>query len=343
MAQAVVTEGGTVQVTRVQARTVVTGAQAGAPGPQGVPGVAGSAGATGATGATGPAGPTGATGATGAAGATGSAGAAGVVQSVVAGTNITVNSADPAHPVVSSTASGTTIANDTIWAAQGDIVVASGNDAAAILSKGASGTVLTAGASTLSWVTPKNIATDTVWAAKGDLIVATANDTAAVLSIGSTGDVLTVAGGTAVWSAPAGGGVAAGSIIGMTAYQPVTDTTVLTGTASAITDVDATNLAVTFTVPASGKVLVELECLGSVSTTTTMHWGLRESTTTIKECQTLNGNLNNIRVKASFVITGLTPAASKTYKWSYRTVTGTLAMYAGPTFGVATMKVTALG
>ncbi len=50
--------------------------------------------------------------------------------------------------------SSTTIANDTIWAAQGDIVVATGNDAAAVLAKGAAGTVPTAGASTLAYALP---------------------------------------------------------------------------------------------------------------------------------------------------------------------------------------------
>jgi len=43
---------------------------------------------------------------------------------------------------------------DGAWAAAGDLVVGTGNDTAAILSKGASGQVLTAGASTLSWQTP---------------------------------------------------------------------------------------------------------------------------------------------------------------------------------------------
>ena len=88
--------------------TGLTGADstvAGPTGDQGIQGITGATGATGPTGATGAdstvAGPTGPTGATGA------TGAAGVVQSIVAGTNVTVNSADPANPVVNSTASGT--------------------------------------------------------------------------------------------------------------------------------------------------------------------------------------------------------------------------------------------
>ena len=87
-------------------------------GPQGLQGIQGEKGDTGDTGATGPQGPigpegpTGAdgpqgiqgekgdTGDTGATGPQGPAGADGVVASVVGGTNITVDSVDPANPVV---------------------------------------------------------------------------------------------------------------------------------------------------------------------------------------------------------------------------------------------------
>lgn len=72
----------------------------GATGPQGPQGPQGNTGATGATGPQGPQGPQGATGTTGA------TGAPGLIQSVVAGSNITVNNADPANPIVSATATG---------------------------------------------------------------------------------------------------------------------------------------------------------------------------------------------------------------------------------------------
>lgn len=75
-------------------------------GPAGPTGATGPAGPTGPTGATGPKGDTGATGATGPAGADGAPGADGIVQSIVAGDNITVDSTDPANPVVASTATG---------------------------------------------------------------------------------------------------------------------------------------------------------------------------------------------------------------------------------------------
>lgn len=58
------------------------------------------------TGAKGDKGDTGATGAKGDTGDTGPQGIPGVVQSIVAGTNVTVDSTDPANPVVSSTGGG---------------------------------------------------------------------------------------------------------------------------------------------------------------------------------------------------------------------------------------------
>lgn len=51
----------------------------------------------------------GSTGATGPTGSTGTAGSPGVIQSVVAGSGITVDSSDPANPIVTATASDTSI------------------------------------------------------------------------------------------------------------------------------------------------------------------------------------------------------------------------------------------
>lgn len=68
----------------------------------GPPGPQGPQGPQGPTGATGSQGPTGSTGATGSQGPTGATGAAGVVQAVVAGTNVTVDSTNPANPIVSA-------------------------------------------------------------------------------------------------------------------------------------------------------------------------------------------------------------------------------------------------
>ena len=65
-----------------------------------------------------------------------------------------------------STVAGTaaSVATDTIWAAAGDLPVGTGVHTAGVLTKGAAGTVLTAGASTLAWGYP---ALTTVDAAQG--------------------------------------------------------------------------------------------------------------------------------------------------------------------------------
>lgn len=71
-------------------------------GDKGDTGATGSQGPTGATGPIGLTGPQGAKGDKGETGSTGAAGAPGVVQSIVAGTNVTVDSTNPAAPIVSA-------------------------------------------------------------------------------------------------------------------------------------------------------------------------------------------------------------------------------------------------
>lgn len=78
------------------AHVILAGAEQGPPGPAGAEGEEGPTGATGPTGVTGPSGPSGPTG------------ASGVVQSIVPGTNVTVDDTDPANPVVSSVGGGGT-------------------------------------------------------------------------------------------------------------------------------------------------------------------------------------------------------------------------------------------
>lgn len=113
-------------------------------------------------------------------------------------------------PAGADGADGASLATDVLWAAAGDIVVATGNDAAAVLSVGSEGDVLTVVSGVPAWDAPAaggDITTDPAWAAAGDLIVATGNNAASVLSVGSEGDVLTVASGVPAWEAPTGGAV----------------------------------------------------------------------------------------------------------------------------------------
>jgi hypothetical protein len=121
-----------------------------------------------------------------------------------------------------------------------------------------------------------------------------------------------------------------------------------------IEDADATNLAVTFTAPASGNVLVRLTAQ-SIPDTGANHqgaqhqWGLRESTTTIAGPHTVsrdtagNGYTFVQAASVAFPITGLTPGNSYTYKWAHLvTASGTASIGASSNNGPAVMEVWAL-
>ncbi len=70
----------------------------------------------------------------------------------------------------SAASQATTIANDTLWAAAGDILYATANDTGAVLSKGTAGQVLQIGASAPSWV---NNFTDVTFSSSGTLATGT--------------------------------------------------------------------------------------------------------------------------------------------------------------------------
>jgi hypothetical protein len=150
----------------------------------------------------------------------------------------------------------------------------------------------------------------------------------------SSGTVTTIEGGSA------------SGVLAYTSYNPGTLSSYTT-TSTTVSDVDATNLAVTFTAPTSGKVLVTLSGVGGASGTANDNslWALRESTTTIagpSNAHAGNGSANS-NLTMSFVITGLTGGSSYTYKWAWKSSVGTntARLYAGT--GIqAVMTVTAL-
>lgn len=98
--------------------------------------------------------------------------------------------------------------------------------------------------------------------------------------------------------------------------------------ASALSDVDGTNLKIPFVVPASGKVLVRLNALVRMKDNSSqMLWGLRDNTTladvgvTHQLVAYNQGNTVNekaYRATAEFVVTGLTPGEAKNYRWGHR-------------------------
>lgn len=132
-------------------------------------------------------------------------------------------------------------------------------------------------------------------------------------------------------------------------YNPPTDAVYSTLSTSFI-DVNATNLAVTFVAPASGKVLVRLTALTGIGGGDVGYWNLREGTSNLAETASYMVVNSIERASQAVVVTGLTPGSSHTYKWGFRVRVGglvdrTLYIYAGsadPMFGPAVMEVWAL-
>jgi len=88
-------------------------------------------------------------------------------------------------------------------------------------------------------------------------------------------------------------------------------------------DIDATNLAVTFTVPASGNVLVVLDAVHALPAAgNAIFWSLRQGSSNVvgSARQLVFGSAaftsGNIRSHVGIRLTGLTPGSSVTYKWA---------------------------
>lgn len=101
------------------------------------------------------------------------------------------------------------------------------------------------------------------------------------------------------------------------------------------TDVDATNLAITFTVPASGTVDVTLAGYYFIPAGLTGWWSLRSGSSNVagserRIAETSFAGHQTVTIR----VTGLTPTASVTYKWAWRNSGGgtTLLRYGGTEF-----------
>lgn len=107
-------------------------------------------------------------------------------------------------------------------------------------------------------------------------------------------------------------------VIAITAYDPVVGAQYLT--TGTFADMDATNLAVTFTAPASGSVLVRLTCQAlSAGGVVSVFWGLREGNVTVAGPAQVGGNQANQSIHTisrTFLVSGLTPGSVHTYKWA---------------------------
>jgi hypothetical protein len=133
---------------------------------------------------------------------------------------------------------------------------------------------------------------------------------------------------------------AASSLLAITAYNPTaTDTTISTTTQA---DLDATNVKVTFTAPASGNVLVRLECKAyAEASTARLGWGLRESTTDLAGPLDVLADATTgpeIVITRSFYLTGVS-AGSHTYKWAVVRTNANCHMRYGGAYGQIIMEV----
>jgi hypothetical protein len=135
---------------------------------------------------------------------------------------------------------------------------------------------------------------------------------------------------------------ASAELLGYTAYAAGSDSALHTQNSNTMTDMDAANVLVTFTAPSSGNVLIRASVLhGSTSSAGDLYWGLVENTTTVAT-QYLShpvGTGITIRMHATFIVTGLTPGHSYTYKLAHRVTADSATAYTGPNYGPALLEV----
>lgn len=113
-------------------------------------------------------------------------------------------------------------------------------------------------------------------------------------------------------------------------------------TSTTFVDVDATNLAVTFTAPSNGIVLVHLNAVTHHTTAgNDVYWGLREGTTDLAGSTGMVSGSARGRVTHTVRISGLVTGSTHTYKWAHRVDAGEARLYRGGTYGPATMEVAA--
>jgi hypothetical protein len=131
------------------------------------------------------------------------------------------------------------------------------------------------------------------------------------------------------WNTPPGTGGAAGALLAITIYRPGSSTFKSTTSTTSV-DVDATNLAVTFTAPASGIVIARWSALAKGPTTVSYYWQVRDGST-VKDWQRVCDNGTDRRFySVPFYVSGLTPTTSYTFKWGHAVDSGTGELAFGP-------------
>lgn len=127
---------------------------------------------------------------------------------------------------------------------------------------------------------------------------------------GATG----AAGATGATGATGPAGTA--GLLGRTQYNPGTKANYNT-TSSTPADLDATNLAVTFT-PTGTSVVVCLNAWAVAGNTSTYVWCLRDGSSTVTgSSAAVAYNTGQFRLTTRVLITGLTPGVALTWKWAH--------------------------
>lgn len=133
-----------------------------------------------------------------------------------------------------------------------------------------------------------------------------------------------MSGGDAFWHPLPSSGVGGGSsLLEFTSYSPASDTNIQPGSSS-FSDVDATNLALTLTVPSSGRVLVILTSR-IVAVGTEVYWNLRTTAGVevvgSRACVGFTTGNAQPRVTHRIWLEGLTPG-SVTWRWGHAATAG---------------------
>lgn len=134
-------------------------------------------------------------------------------------------------------------------------------------------------------------------------------------AVGGTGEV--------VVTIPGGGG--GGSSSGLLAVATATTSAAYSTTSTTSVAMDATNLSVTFTAPASGAVLITQTGYATTNSTTigAYEWSvITTAAVEVQVCSLVSKQTTLARRIATYYITGLTPGNSYTYRWGHRQVGG---------------------
>lgn len=164
------------------------------------------------------------------------------------------------------------------------------------------------------------VATDTIWDAKGDLAGGTGADTAAKLTVGTNGFALVADSAQTTglkWDQ------IPGTLIAKTIYAP-SSVTVKSRASATMAEADTTNLRLTFTAPASGKVRIMLACNTDMNGAAgNGNWGLMEGGSVVSGsvCRMMRLADAEGYLTAVIHLSGVS-AGSHSYDWALSTAGG---------------------